>query len=194
MKFYTDSYTHRETKGFVTLAENIDVSKMVEEINQNIDLFDKYPHRRIAFNSPHAEMTDIWIRTNSPESIGKNWKEVHYPVWYDAAYKLPSIKNFCMDLMAWTRGESLGHVMITKIPSGGKIEKHNDVHWHAQYFDKFYLQLQGAEGQTFNTEHHNFTSKTGDLYWFNNAREHWVDNNSNIDRITLIICIKIEHD
>lgn len=190
----TDSYTHRATKGFVKLAENIDVSDIIEQVKNNSDLWDKHPYRRIAPNSPHKEMRDIWIRANTLDSIGKNWADVHYPVWYESAEKLPAIKDFCSDLMYWLKGEALGHVMITKIPPGGKIDRHNDVRWHAEFFDKFYLQLQAAEGQTFNTDDHEFTSKTGDLYWLNNQRDHWVINNSNVDRMTLIVCVKIEHD
>jgi hypothetical protein len=189
-----DAYKHRATKGFIKLAENIDVSDIINEVNNNPDLWDKHPYRRIAPNSPHKEMTDIWIRTNTLESVGKNWAEVHYPIWYEAAEKLPAIKDFCFDLMYWLKGEALGHVMITKIPSGSKIDRHKDLAWHAQFFDKFYLQLQGAEGQTFSTDDHEFTSKTGDLYWLNNQRDHWVINNSDVDRMTLIVCVKIEHD
>lgn len=190
----TDSYTHRKTKGFVPIAKNLDISDIINEVNSNSDLWDKHPYRRLAPNTPHKEMTDIWIRANTVESIGKNWCDVHYPIWYEAAEKLPLTKQFCLDLMYWLKGESLGHVMITKIPPGGKIDRHKDVAWHAQFFDKFYLQLQGSDKQTFNTDDHKFAAKTGDLYWFNNQRDHWVDNDSEIDRMTLIVCVKIEHD
>jgi hypothetical protein len=190
----SDEYKCRETRGFITLAEGIDVNGMLDEINKHPELWDKFNYRRTAPNTPHAGMTDIWIRTNDLSKIGKEWSKEHYPIWYPSVKVLPAVKSFCMDLMGWVRGEHLGHVMITKVPAGNKILRHNDRGWHPEFFEKFYLQLQGAEGQTFNTDDHSFTSKTGDLYWFNNERAHWVNNDSDVDRITLIICIKIDHD
>jgi len=187
-------FKNLSTLGFVELANGIDVSEIKAELDANPDLWNKYGFRKTAPNTPHSQMSDIWVRANKQENIGPKFCDEHYPVWYEASKKLPATKKFIMDLMAWVGGENLGGVLITKVPPNYKIERHADTKWHAKFFDKFYLQIQGSPEQAFVSEDHDYRPNTGDVYWFNNTREHWVENNSNIDRITLIICIKIDHD
>jgi hypothetical protein len=190
----SDKFKKLETLGFIELATSLDVSEIKVELDANPDLWNKYGFRKTAPNTPHTQMTDIWIRSNKLENVGPHFCDEHYPIWYEAGKRLPATKKFIMDLMAWVGGENLGGVLITRIPPGFKIDKHIDDTWHAKFFDKFYLQIQGHPDQAFVSDDHDYRPNTGDVYWFNNTREHWVENNSNIDRITLIVCIKIDHD
>ena len=80
--------------------------------------------------------------------------------------------------------------MITKIPPGGMVKPHVDHGWHADYYDKYAVQLQGNCDQAFCFENESFSALPGDVYWFNNKVEHWVVNNSSEDRMTMIICIR----
>lgn len=190
----SEEFRDLETRGFIPLAHGVDVSKIRSELDAHPELWDSIKFRRLAPDSPHTKMSDIWVRSNKLEKVGHGFCDEHLSVWYPAAKLLPSVKDFVMDTMAFVRGEVLGGVLITRIPPGGSIAKHADTNWHARYYDKFYLQISGAPEQTFSSDDAVFAPVIGDVYWFNNQREHWVENNSNVDRITLIVCIRIDRD
>ena len=194
IKPLSNEFKDRETRGFIELANKVDVLEIKAELDVHTELWDLFGFRKTAPNTPHSGMTDIWVRSNKLEKVGPEFCDEHYSVWYDAAKKLPAVKKFVMDLMAFVGGENLGGVLITKIPPGGKILPHVDDTWHAKFYDKFYLQIQGSESQSFASLDHDYRPETGSVYWFNNTREHWVENNSDIDRITLIVCIRLDHD
>ena len=59
------------------------------------------------------------------------------------------MKPLVFDLMRLFEAESLGMVLITRIPAGGEVKPHVDVGWHAQHYLKFALQLKSAPGQKF---------------------------------------------
>jgi hypothetical protein len=52
--------------------------------------------------------------------------------------------------------------------------------------------LESAPGQSFNFKNGGLAAAPGDVYWFNNQEEHWVKNDSDVDRITAIICIRTD--
>lgn len=145
--------------------------------------------------SPHVGMKDIWVRYNdvTPFIQSGNYtcmNDEHDPIWYPAYYALPQIRPLIFDLMRIVEGERLGGIFITKLAPGERIEKHIDAGWHAGYYDKYYIPIQNAKGATFNFEDGMIEPELGDVYWFDNSVPHWVENNSNEDRISLIVTIK----
>lgn len=182
-------------KNFLKIAEGLDVMPLLLSIQRQPDLWDRHKIRKEAPGTPHSGMSDIWIRYNDVskfEASGdySTFNDEHDPIWYPAYYQLPELRPIIFGLMARVEGERLGGVLITKIPKGGRIDKHSDDGWHVQYYDKFYLSLKSDEGANFYCEDEVICPKAGDLFWFDNRREHWVENNSNDDRMTLIVCIK----
>jgi hypothetical protein len=96
--------------------------------------------------------------------------------------------------MYLVKGERLGGILITRIPPGGICKPHHDRGtWHASYYDKYALQLESHPFQAFHFDEGSYSAMPGELYWFNNQEVHWVTNESPIDRITLIFCIKVDH-
>ncbi|MCY1247967.1 hypothetical protein D9M72_613450 [compost metagenome] len=96
--------------------------------------------------------------------------------------------------MAAVQGERLGGVLITRIRPGQVCKPHTDPGWHARYYQKFAVQIAAAPGQSFNFEGHELVTKPGDIFWFDNSHTHWVTNESDTDRITMIVCIKTEKE
>ena len=92
--------------------------------------------------------------------------------------------------MAHVKGERLGGVLITKIPPGVTCMPHVDGGWHAAYYDKYAVQLQSAPRQHFHFQDESLCAAPGDIYWFDNSVEHWVTNESSVDRMTMIVCIR----
>ena len=83
------------------------------------------------------------------------------------------------------------YIKETKIDAGAECKPHTDTGgWHADYYEKFAIQIASAPGQKFCFENVEFESKPGDVYWFNNSFKHWVPNPTPYERITMIVCVK----
>jgi quercetin dioxygenase-like cupin family protein len=176
---------------FAHVPGKIDVQPLVAQIDAHPQLWNQNPQRRDQEKSPHARMSDIWVRYNSPDRFKdlRTFGDEHVPVWYPAYYQLPAIKPIVHKLMSVFEGEMLGGVLITRIPPGAGIGKHSDRGWHVEYYDKFYVSLRSAPGANFYCEDEMINPEPGDVYWFDNRAEHWVENDSDEDRMTLIVCI-----
>lgn len=174
------------------IMRGVNVRPLVQALTRQPWLWDEYNARTVIQNGPFEGTHDIWARfasqefLKSEEDLGKP----HDSVWYDAVNSLPQIKDIAHLLMTEVRGERLGGILITKIPPGGMVKPHVDGGWHAEYYDKYAVQLQGNCDQAFCFDNDSLIAIPGDVYWFNNQVNHWVVNNSTEDRITMIVCIR----
>jgi hypothetical protein len=188
-------------KHFERVAEGIDVGPLMAQLAEHSKLWDQHSVRKTAPGTPHGQMSDIWVRYNDVAPFAASgdysrFNDAHVPVWYPAWHALPALRPIVFGLMEAMEGEMLGGVLITRIPPGMGIAPHADRGWHVEYYDKFYLSLQSAPGAVFGCEHDGVREELnplpGELYLFDNRKLHWVENNSDQDRITLIICIRTE--
>lgn len=113
-------------------------------------------------------------------------ENVDLPPFKELAEARPLVFN----LMAAVQGERLGRVMINKLVPGGVIFPHADTPVHAMYWDRFHICLQSQPGSNFRCGDEWVNMKAGDIWWFNNAIEHEVLNNSADDRIHMIVDIR----
>lgn len=189
-------------KHFTQIASGIDVSGINAALAAHPELWDQFTVRKIAPDSPHTGMSDIWVRYNDVRPyLGtgnyRDFNDRHVPVWYPAFDLLP-VRDVIFQLMAHVGGEMLGGVLITRIPDGCGIDPHIDSGWHVEYYDKFYLSLQSAPGAEFHCEHEGvheaLSPAPGDIHLFDNKKKHWVTNTSGHDRITMIICIRTQRE
>lgn len=179
---------------FSRVCDNLDVSSVVEELAANDSLFGEVSIRKDHPNSPHVEMTDIWLRYKSLTSMIESGDystltDEHESLWLQ---DLPESKKLCNKVLALVGGERLGGVFITKLPAGGKIKPHIDGGWHAAYYDKYYIPIKNEEGSIFGFADGNIEAKAGDLWKFDNSITHWVNNNSDSERIAMVVCIRGE--
>lgn len=180
---------------YAKVADNLDVKPLQVALLRQPALFGKYPQRGEFKGSPHSEMKDIWVRYNDAKPfIEKNdftgFDSEHESIWYPAAYALPQVRKIVFDLMRIVEGEQLGGILITKLPPKGKIEKHTDGGWHANFYDKYFIPILNEDGATFEFEDGVIKPKIGEAWWFNNAVPHWVVNDTDSDRIAMIVCIR----
>ncbi len=182
---------------FKKLNRSFWVQELKNEILNRDDIWNKNGERVYTKDSPHSSVSDIWVRYNdvtkyreSGDFSGIN--DEHDSIWYPEAYRLPSLRKIVFDLMREVEGERLGGILITKLPPGGKIARHVDKSWHAGYYAKFYLPIQNAPGAEFHFSTGVIKPIEGEAYWFDNSCPHWVVNDSDTDRISLIVCIKTE--
>jgi hypothetical protein len=134
---------------------------------------------------------DIWLRFNrlDPEDQPKvidDCECVNYPANLD----LPQARLIVLDLMRLVEGERLGRVIVTRLPPGGVITPHKDQGAPAAYYDRYQLAVQALPGNVFRAGEEQITMASGDIWWFDNEQEHEVKNNSEGDRIVVIIDIR----
>ena len=180
-------------RSFLKIAENLDVEPIVESLLKHPELWDQNNQRRTFENSPHANMTDIWARFGDvTDGDFSKLRGVHDSIWYPFIDDLIGVKELCFKIMTLVNGERLGGVLITKLPQGEVILPHIDKGWHAEYYEKFYVALHNETGSIFGFEDGEIKANSGDCYLFRNDRLHWVNNDSNSDRLSMIVCIKTD--
>ena len=167
-----------------------DVAELANAL-ESTDLFGEFPQRGLP-GSPHESMTDIWVRYKDPTDAVRtgDWSaftEEHESEWLK---DLPGVKDMCAKLMDLLGGTRLGGVLITKLPPGHVIHPHTDDGWHASYYDKYFVAIKNEPGAKFCFEAGSIDPKPGEVHAFRNDVTHWVVNNSKVDRIAMIICIK----
>lgn len=174
----------------------INVLPALLQLKQHPDLWNRYTERANAYG-PHHGVSDIWVRYRDRSEFNGSWAdfciEPHEAVWYPEADCLPAVKDICFELMGWVRGERLGGVLITRIPPGGKVDPHIDGGFNACYYNcKVMVTLEGHPDQAIHFEEGSYSAQPGECVWFNNRKSHWVTNNSPVDRISLVVCMKTE--
>lgn len=180
-------------KAYNKIHSDLDVSLARKEIESNADLFGEFNARKDA--SPvMAQMDDIWLRYGDIVEVTKtgDYSKIaneHDSIWLK---DLPECKKICFEVMKLVNGERLGGVLITRLPVGGEILTHTDAGWHADYYDKYYVPLENEKGSVFGFDEGDIEPDLGDVWAFDNSYNHWVKNNSNKERIAMIVCIKQE--
>lgn len=170
------------------VASGFETGPLVRRLQSDATLWDRHILRKGVY--AHAAMSDIWVRYNDIKNSGGDFNGPHESVWYPVYDEVSEFKPLIDDVYELVMGTRLGGVLVTKIPPGGSILPHRDSGWHAAYYEKFALQLIGHPDQSFQFEGEKLSPLSGDLYTFNNSYTHWVTNDSPVDRITMIICIK----
>jgi hypothetical protein len=92
--------------------------------------------------------------------------------------------------MYFVEGERLGRVMINKLRPGGAHLPAPDTPVHADYWRRYHIVLHSKPGVVFRCGDEQVYMGTGETWWFNNKLEHEVINNSDDDRIHMIVDIR----
>lgn len=177
---------------FQLVTKDMDVGGISKEIALNSHLFGEFSARTDSPESPHSEIKDIWLRYGDISEMIESGDyskiaDEHDSIWLQ---DLPEAKNICFKVMSMVNGERLGGVLITRLPPGGKIAPHVDGGWHAAYYRKYYVPIKNAAGSVFGFIDGVIDPDIGDVWEFDNSVLHWVNNDSDSERIAMIICIR----
>lgn len=180
-------------KNFQVIAE-IDHAPLLNEILRQPDLWKADTYLRDYPQGPFGEVDTIFLRfpPASVTELERDSRDQHECVWMDGWLHLPSARKIVFGLMAQMQGERLGRVMINRIKAGGHIYPHADTPVHAQYWDRYHAVLKSGPGCNFRCGDEVVNMGTGQVWWFQNALEHEVLNNSDDDRIHLIIDVRTQ--
>lgn len=172
------------------LPQTYSVSESVAQIEATPSAWNRHSDRLFKAG-PHREVDDIWVRFNPIRNMGVGFfTEPHDSEWYEVADDLPAVRKLAEQVYTDAGGSVLGGVLVTRVPAGKKVYPHIDNGWHARQYEKFAVQIKGNEQQSFNFEDSALSPLPGQSYTFDNSKLHWVNNDSDEDRITLIVCVR----
>jgi quercetin dioxygenase-like cupin family protein len=169
------------------LERGVNVHSIYWALLANPQLWNQHTARTESPNSPHHRLDDIWVRFGDEKDARSGLP--HFAKWHESADVL-GVKPFLRNLMHAVGGDIMGGVLITRIPPGATCKQHTDEGWHALHYQKYAVQITSAPGQKFCFDGEELETRPGDVFWFNNQHLHWVENQTNYERITMIACIK----
>lgn len=143
--------------------------------------------RQDAPGSAHQDTRSIWLRGPSHitlDTVFNDLKASDYPA-------MQVIGNPVFELLSKAlvnlQIAELGRVMIVALKPGGAIQQHRDEGSYADHYSRFHLVVSSSDGNTFTCADESVHMKTGELWWFDHQDEHHVRNDSNEERIHIII-------
>lgn len=188
-------------RNFLKLAQGVNFLSLLHSVQRQPELWNENKLRTTHQQSPHTQVDDIWLRFNDLGKYEASEKtegqteyagvlDEHESICYSAWHKLPEAQIIIFDLMRMVQGLRLGRVLITRLAPGKRIDPHVDGGSHAEYYERYHFILQNSPGSIFRAGNETIQANPGELWWFNNQKEHEVINNSVTDRISLIIDIR----
>lgn len=179
-------------KNFQVLATGLDMTTVMNAIVRQPELWKADTYLRDYPQGPFGDTETIFLRfpPMSVSELARDKADPHECVWMDGAVHLPEARRHALTLMARVEGERLGRVMINKLKPGGRIFPHADTPIHADYWDRYHIVIHGLPGATFRCGDETVNMPTGSVWWFQNAIEHEVVNNSADDRLHMIVDIR----
>lgn len=179
-------------QNFMRIATGVDVTPLMAAVQMRPHLWNQNPLRTQHPGTAHFEADDIWLRFNEIKP-GKTARVVNdiqchnYPAFAD----LPQARPLIYGLAARMEADQIGRCMITKLKPGAKILPHADAGAPATFYERFHVVLMGNPGVDFRCGDETVQMRTGELWWFDNTKEHEVLNFSNEDRVHLIVDLRI---
>ena len=172
-------------RNFLRLMQNAGVQPTIASLMRQPELWDTDTVRTTITNGPHSQISDILLRFGPPDLSTLQCRDL--PAMRD----IFGAKMLSLDVMRLVNGDQLGRVIITRLKPGGKIAPHADEGEYAEFYSRYHLVLQGLPGSLFRCGDETIQMLTGELWWFDSHLEHEVINNSQDDRIHMIIDARV---
>lgn len=171
---------------FQLLREGLDTAILLNSVLRNHHLWNTNKVRTTAPGTPHTQVDDIILRFGPAD--------LDSLICWDrpAMDAIDGAKDAALTIMSMVKGSILGRVMITRLGPGRSIAPHIDEGDYAAFFTRYHLILQGTPGCLFRAADETLHMTKGQLWWFDTHVEHEVRNNSDEDRISLIVDVRID--
>lgn len=173
-------------RNFHRLAQNVNVAPLLATLMRHPELWDQDRLRTTIPNSPHSEASDVILRFGKPDmdDVG--------PFENRPSMALLGALATVLGVMQLVGGSELGRVIVTRLPSGARIHPHADEGAYARRMVRHQIMLQSLPGNVFRCGDEIISPLSAELWWFNTALEHEVINNSQDDRLALIVDCRID--
>lgn len=178
---------NRLLKHFLKIAEGVDVLPALHALALNPDLWDENTLRTTHPDSPHQDVSDIWVWFNDPsEDVPNAIQTQPYRAWT----VLHPLRPMVLDLMRRVDGVQLGRVIVSKLAPGKGIPNHVDEGAPAEFYSRYHIALQCLPGAMMTCAEEHLNMRSGEVWKVNNRVEHSVFNNSADDRIVVIVDVR----
>lgn len=174
---------------FKKLWAGIEVNQMVAALYEHVDIWDQIKARQETPGSPHSETKTIFLRWSKDQSVEAAFhaiEAVDYPALAVFPEAVDLINKFCSVLTP----TKLGRVIITQLKPFGVISPHSDEGEYPDHYQRFHIPISIGGGSCFYGEGNDVLEKakmkTGELWWFDNKRVHWVENMCDTPRVHMI--------
>lgn len=179
-------------RNFHLLANNVDVSQIMNQLHCKPFLWDQHTIRTKHPNTAHGDVSDILVWFNAlqmkfEENVIDDCETIPFIAWD----QLPALRPIVFALMRQVEAVRLGRVIITKLPSGKVITPHTDGGSPSTYYTRYQIALQCLPGNVFISGDEQISFRTGQIWQVNNRVEHSVINNSEDDRIVCIVDLRL---
>ena len=174
---------------FQCIAQGVDTMPMLLALQMRPALWNQHTFRTTRPGSAMTEVDDILLRYTALDHLGDNDNDTD-PVAYPAWQELPQVRPIVFDLMRRMEAVSLGRVIISRLPPGGRIAAHADVgNAYVEQPDvmRLHVAIQGLPGSLYHTGDETVTMLSGSVWWFQHREVHHIENNSADDRVHLMI-------
>ena len=180
-----------------TMLGTTDVLPLRLQLERHSELWNQHTGRTAHEGSPHAEVSDVWLRWRppaalvSPESYNEPFAELE---WYPAIAVLPAARDILMQIMGRVGATAMGGALITRVAPGKQVKPHSDaMSFHAQYFRlKVYTVLRTNPNVVNWVEGESFVPKPGDVFAYDNLKSHAVYNEGDEDRWTMMAAFRCD--
>lgn len=181
---------------FRKVTDGIDIGPMVAALYEHHAIWDQIKARQETPGSPHSETKTIFLRWSKDFTVDAAFNQVA-AVNYPALKEFPEADDLINTFNGILRPTEIGRVIITSLKPGGRISPHIDEGNYPDHFQRFHLPLSSNILSTFYgkvlisekmksylTE--SVCMKPGELWWFDNKKEHWVENLGTSPRVHMI--------
>ena len=178
------------------IHQGLDVSPILAQLDAASEMWSQYDDRTTRAETAHGETSDQWLRyfpretLTGPAAYNQPGQCVFYPAWD----RLPALHAVVWGLMASMRSVELGGILLTRLPPGGRILRHSDGEaWHARHFNcKCYVVLKANARCIVECDGDEQVYRPGEIFELNNLLPHSMENGGTTERLTAIICMRVE--
>lgn len=178
-------------ENFALLKSRVDVYPLLKAVERNHNLYGQITARQETPGSPHGDTKAIFLRWSRELSIRAAFEDIE-AVDFPAFFQLPEARDLIAEVVKATGATKLGRVLITSLKPDGVILPHADEGAVADHYERFHVVLKSEPGNFFYSQISDNKGeyvhmKEGEIWWFNHKRPHWVENNSDCERVHLIV-------
>lgn len=188
-------------KNFLQIADGIDTRPLLLALARRPEVWREDTYLRSYPQGPFGAIDSVILRFpvrtvhETEEALRAHVEAnpdqiVHECVDQPVFARLPEARPLIFGLMAMVQGERLGRVLINRINPDGRIDPHADTPIHADYWRRFHIVLQSKPPVYFRCGAELCYMPQGTAYWFNNKLEHEVRNDSDLERIHMVVDIR----
>lgn len=178
-------------ENFALIKSRVDVYPLLKAIERNAHLFDKITGRQDTPGSPHSDTKAIFLRWCKDLTVEAVFNDLE-AVDREEFSEISEAREIVAEVVKTVGATKLGRVLITTLKPNGSILPHADEGAVADHYERFHVVLKSEPGNFFYSQISKSSGeylhmKAGEVWWFNHKRPHWLENNSEQDRIHLII-------